>query len=398
MKIYQINVVCGSGSTGRITVDLSKAIKYAGGQCRIAYGRGTAPSDINAFKISGKIDLYGHVIMTRITDRQGLYSKKATKRLIKDIRKYNPDIIHLHNIHGYYLNYEMLFEFLDQYNKSVVWTLHDCWAFTGHCAHFDYVGCDKWKEGCEDCPQIRNYPASYCVDNSRKNYMLKKKMFTNSRKMTIVTVSKWLNSVTKQSFLQMFPIETIYNGIDLDVFRPVESEIRKKYNLENIKIILGVASIWDKRKGLYTFVELSKHLTKDMKIVLIGLTAKQCKSIPENILCFEKTHNIQELVEWYSTADIYVNASVEETMGLTTVEAMACGTPVVVMNATAVPEVITESSGVIVEPGDMDALVTATKALEKDVTVSKCCITRAAEFAKSKKYEEYIKIYNKLLG
>ena len=291
MRIYQINVVCGSGSTGRIAVDLADAIKKCGGECRIAYGRGLAPAGVDSYKIGNAWNTYYHAMMTRLTDRHGLYSRSATRKLICDIEQYNPDIIHLHNIHGYYLNYEMLFEYLQRSTKKVIWTMHDCWAFTGHCAYFDYAGCDMWEQKCQNCVQKKEYPSSWMWDASTNNYQKKKRLFTCLPDMQIVAVSKWLNSILKKSFLGKLKVSTIYNGIDLEVFKPMESDLRERYGLKNKKIVLGVANVWSRRKGLDTFCELSNVLPDDVQVVLIGLSSKQCRQMPKKILCLERTAN-----------------------------------------------------------------------------------------------------------
>ena len=396
MKVYQVNVVCGSGSTGRIAADLAQTIQEHGGASRIAYGRGDAPEGIDAIKISNKLDLYIHAMLTRITDKHGLYSRGATKRLIKDIQEYAPDIIHLHNIHGYYVNYEILFKFLKEYNKPIVWTLHDCWTFTGHCAHFDYVGCDRWKSGCHSCPQKNRYPKSNLIDASKNNFLKKKKMFTFPSNMTVITVSDWLKSVTEQGLLNKYPIIKISNGIDLSVFRPTEGDIKQRYHLEGKKIILGVASTWDEYKGMHTFFKIAKQLPKEYQIVMIGLNDKQMNEKPEQILGIPRTENEQELVQWYTAADVYVNTSVEETMGLTTVEAMACGTPVIVMNTTASPELVNEKCGKVVEPGNIKQLREAIVELNKEEK-SRECIRQAQLFEKDKQYEKYIELYNQII-
>lgn len=398
MRVYQVNVVCGSGSTGRIATDLAQTIQKHGGESRIAYGRGDAPKEIDAIKISNKLDLYAHVILTRITDRHGLYSRGATKRLIKDICEYNPDIIHLHNIHGYYVNYEMLFEFLKDYNRPIVWTLHDCWTFTGHCAHFDYIGCDKWKSGCYSCPQKKRYPKSNLIDASKSNFTKKKKLFTLPSNMTIVTVSDWLKKVTEQGVLKKYPIKKISNGIDLKQFKPVENDIHKKYHLQNKKIVLGVASVWDNYKGIDTFYELSMTLPEKYQVVMVGLNEQQMKEKPKKILGIRRTTNQQELVEWYSAAEVYVNASVEETMGLTTVEAMACGTPVIVMNTTANPELVDQTCGKVVDPANFEQLKNSVIKITKDKYVTDYCINRAKEFEKDKQYKKYVELYSELLS
>lgn len=239
MKIFQINTVCGTGSTGRIAVDIAHVLQKEGHTSCIAYGRGQAPADVDSYKIDSLREVYAHALLSRLTDRQGLYSTEATGRLIQKIREYDPDIIHLHNIHGYYLNYNVLFRFLSAYNKPVVWTLHDCWPFTGHCAYFDFVHCDKWKEGCYHCPQKSSYPASCFPDRSRKNYDLKKALFTKVEKLCIVTPSHWLAGLVKESFLGKYPLKVIHNGIDLHIFKPTLSNFRRENGLEGYKIILG---------------------------------------------------------------------------------------------------------------------------------------------------------------
>ena len=397
MKVYQINVVCGSGSTGRIATDLAQIIQENGGESRIAYGRGDSPEGIDAIKISNKLDLYIHAMLTRLTDKHGLYSKNATRRLIKDIKDYNPDVIHLHNIHGYYLNYEMLFRFLKEFQKPIVWTLHDCWTFTGHCAHFDYVGCEKWKKECYECPQKGKYPRSILNDNSKNNFRRKKEAFNLPDNMTIVTVSDWLKNVTEQGLLHKYPVKKISNGINLQIMQPTENEIHKQYNLENKKIVLGVASVWEEYKGLYTFYELANCLPEQYQVVLIGLNERQIKDKPEKILGIEKISNPKELAKWYTAAEVYVNASVEESMGLTTVEAMACGTPVVVMNTTANPELVNEENGKIVEPNRLEELTRAIQEIKKDEKTKKCCLEHVEDFEKSKQYEKYIRLYEALL-
>lgn len=397
MKVYQINVVCGSGSTGRIAADLANTIQKYGGKSRIAYGRGDSPDGIDAVKVSSRLDLYLHAMFTRFTDKHGLYSKRATKRLIKDIQGYKPDIIHLHNIHGYYLNYEILFSFLKEYNKPIVWTLHDCWSYTGHCAYFDYVGCEKWKTTCFECPQKNKYPISILMDNSKDNFQRKRASFTSLDNIVIVTVSEWLRRITKDSFLKKFTVEKISNGINLQIMNPTESDLREKYQLENKKILLGVASVWDERKGLDTFIELEKRLPEEYKIVLVGLNKKQKENVSNNILAIDRITNPIELAKWYTTVDIFVNTSVEETMGLTTVEAMACGTPVIVMNTTASPELVNENCGRVVEPNDLEMLKNAVTTLDKTKKISDYCICHAKEYEKDKQYKKYIDLYQKIL-
>lgn len=340
MKILQINSVCGYGSTGRITTELYKAYEEYGHECIIAYGRGIAPKKYKTIKIGSTLDNYTHVIKTRILDKHGFGSKKATEKFIEKVKIYNPDIIHLHNIHGYYINIEILFNYLKESNKKVIWTLHDCWAFTGHCSYFDYVKCDKWKSKCLNCKQKKEYPSTIFLDSSKYNFNKKMELFLGIKNMTIVTPSKWLAKLVKKSFLNEYDVEVIYNGIDLNLFKPRKSDLREKYDIVDKIILLGVANIWEERKGLNTFIDLNKALDDKYKIFLVGLNDEQIRRLPKNIIGIKRTNTIEELVEIYSMADIFINTSYEETMGLTTVEALATGTNVIVRNSTAMPEIV----------------------------------------------------------
>lgn len=395
MKVFQINTVYGVGSTGRIAAQLKAMLECQSDQCVVAYGRGFSTEE-NTFKIGTNIDLYTHALLTRITDRTAFYSKKNTKKLIEKIREINPDIIHLHNLHGYYLSIELLFRFLKEYQKPVVWTLHDCWAYTGHCAHYSSKGCEKWKTKCEKCPQFRSYPSSFLIDNSKKNYLKKKELFTGINNLFIVTPSYWLKEEVEKSFLKEYKVKCIYNGIDLEVFKPTEGNFRKQYNLEDKHIILGVASVWNEKKGLSDFIELSKTLSKDQQIVMVGLNEKQMKNMPADILCVKPVSSPEKMAEIYSAADVYFNASVEETMGLTTVEALACGTPVVVYDKTAVPEVVNYQVGKIIESGNILGVKQAIDSMPVKNDMKSKCILHAKTYSKHIKSEEYMALYREI--
>lgn len=356
MKIFQINTVCGTGSTGRIAVDIAHVLQKEGHTSCIAYGRGQAPADVDSYKIDSLREVYAHALLSRLTDRQGLYSTAATGRLIQKIKEYNPDIIHLHNIHGYYLKYDVLFRFLSAYNKPVVWTLHDCWPFTGHCAYFDFVHCDKWKEGCYHCPQKSSYPASCFLDRSRKNYDLKKALFTKVEKLCIVTPSHWLAGLVKESFLGKYPVKVIHNGIDLHIFKPTLSNFRRENGLEGYKIILGVASPWTPRKGLSDFIKLSKMMDDHTRIVLVGLSDRQIKKLPPHIIGIKRTNNPQELAGLYTTADVFFNPTYEDNYPTTNLESLACGTPVVTYNTGGSPESAGDTA-VIIEKNDFKQIL-----------------------------------------
>lgn len=387
MKVFQINTVCGVGSTGRIATDLYHVLKKEGHSCCIAYGRGKAPADVDSYKIGSTADFYLHTFFSRLTDGEGLFSEGATRRLLKKIQEYDPDIIHLHNIHGHYLNYPILFHFLQKYHKPVVWTLHDCWAFTGHCAYFDYVGCQLWQEGCQNCPQLKSYPQSYGIDHSAENYARKKELFTGIERLHIVTPSQWLADLVKKSFLKEYPVTVIHNGIDTSVFTPTESDFRKQHGLENKKILLGVASPWTPRKGLQDFIKLAPMLPENWKIVLVGLSKRQLAHLPSDILGLERTNNTKELAQIYTAADVFFNPTYEDNYPTTNLEAIACGTPVITYDTGGSPE----SAG--------DKAVILKKSQISQISSFLNLIRKASYFnkkylSKEKSASDYLKLYN----
>jgi glycosyltransferase involved in cell wall biosynthesis len=260
-------------------------------------------------------------------------------------------VIWLHNIHGYYIHIGLLFDYLRTCGKQIFWMLHDCWTFTGHCSHFSFVGCDKWKTGCHHCPQKGQYPASLVLDNSKNNYEKKRALFTGIPNMTLITPSYWLANLVKQSFLQEYPVEVVYHTVDTEVFCPTESDFRQRYGLDGKKIALGVASIWDDRKGLYDFVQLATMLDSSWRIVLVGIKPEQGKILPDNVITIPRTNSQKELAEIYSAVDVFVNPSREETFGLTTVEALSCGTQAVVYKGTACEEIVEKFGGTAVSVG-----------------------------------------------
>lgn len=392
MKVLMINSVSGYGSTGRICTDLAEVLHENGHKCEIAYGRESVPDKYRdiSYRIGSAADVKMHALASRMFDRSGFYSKKATKALIEEIDRFQPDVIHLHNLHGYYLNIEILFEYLAKTDIPVVWTLHDCWAFTGHCAYFSTANCDHWKTGCHHCPQKTQYPSSYLCDHSKQNYENKRQLFTSVRNMTLVTPSEWLAGIVRTSFLGKYPVRVIRNGIDLSVFHPTDGNFREKYALQGKKIILGVASVWDERKGFDDFLKLAELIDEQTRIVLVGVNKKQISRLPKNIIGIERTNNVKELAQIYTTADVFVNPSREETMGLTTVEAMACGTPVVVSDLTAVPEVVTFDCGVIVSKLTTEALKDA---IEKVLKMNYNPRTVAQMYDKKDRYLQYLALY-----
>lgn len=337
-RILFINSVC-NGSTGTICKNLYKAAEKKGHICCIAYGRNNSPEGYNTIKIGNELDVCSHVLKARLIDASGFGSKYITKKFIKKIEHFNPDIIHLHNIHGYFLNIEILFDYLKQHPEiKKVWTLHDCWAFTGHCAYYTYASCNKWEKTCGDiCANKAEYPKTF-FSNTQNNFKRKKKNFLDIENLLLVTPSKWLRNQVMISYLKDYPIKVINNGVDTNVFRPIKSNLKKKFGLSNKRVILGVASVWDKRKGLDVFLDLSNQIPENYKIVLIGLSNKQIKKLPKNIIGIERTENIIELAKWYSLADVYFNPTYEDNYPTTNIESIACGTPVVTFNSGGSPE------------------------------------------------------------
>ena len=400
MKVLQINSVCGIGSTGRIATDIHSTLLEHNYESCIAYGRNLPKNCDNTIKIGRKLDEYAHIAKTRLFDRHGFGSKQATIAFIKQVISLDPDIIHLHNIHGYYINIEVLFDYIKAYNKPVVWTLHDCWSFTGHCSYFDFVKCFKWESECSSCPQKTVYPSSFLLDNSKSNFSIKKGLFNGVNKLTIVTPSTWLSEYVKKSFLSDNLVSVIHNGIDLNAFKPIESSFRQDRDLIDSYVILGVAAPWTERKGLAYFIELSKTLPADMKIVLVGLSQQQIKDLPDNIIGIMKTTNISELAEIYSAADVFVNPTLEDNFPTTNIEALACGTPVITFNTAGSPEAIAPGCGLVTKEKSAASLLEAIEELRVigKAKLTQNCISRATEnFNKMGRYNDYIEIYKSLI-
>lgn len=401
--LLQISIEVNSGSVGRIAEQIGYSVISCGWKSYITYSRTCNPSKSEVIKIGNNLDLYWHVLMTRLFDDHCLWSTKATYDLIKQIEIIQPDIIQIHHIHGYYIDMVVLFDYLSSISTPVVWTFHDCWSFTGHCAYFDSVNCEKWKTICYDCVQKNAYPRTLIFDQSKRNYNLKKKLFNTVSNMTIVSVSKWLKELVDQSFFNKYPVRIIQNGVDTTIFCPKKekSYFRNEYNINKKNVLIGVASTWDYRKGLNDFIKLSSFLDESYVIVLVGLSNKQIQGLPANIIGLKRTENVEELAELYSLADIHISFSVEETFGLTIVESMACGTPVIVYNATACPELVTPETGVVVDKGDINDALRAVREIVKNgkMYYSQNCRNRALDFFDKKdRFNDYVILYNELLN
>ncbi len=319
--------------------------------------------------------------------------------MVNQIELLNPDIIHLHNIHGYYLNYEVIFRFFAAVNTPIVWTLHDCWPLTGHCSFFEGVGCNKWITECGHCPYLNDYPRSLWVDRSVKNYHQKKRAFTLPKNVTIVPVSEWLGNLVKQSFLSKYRVHVIHNGTDLDAFKPQNIDLRRRYGVKNEEVIvLGVASVWHERKGLKDFIKLSE--SENIRVILVGVTEEIKKSLPSSIIAINRTNSQQELAELYSGADVFVNPTYDDNFPTTNIESLACGTPVVTYNTGGSPEAVDENTGIVVEKGDMKGLIAAIEKLSKrdrnEIRIA--CRSRAEKlYNKNDRFQDYINLYEELL-
>ena len=401
--LLQINSTANWGSTGKIAEQIGAIAVSHGWDSYIAYGRYANPSKSKIIKVGSKISQFLHLITSRVLDNHGLASRIATKAFIKKIKKLSPDIIHLHNIHGYYLNYKILFEYLNTTKIPVVWTLHDCWPFTGHCSHYVHDNCCQWQQVCtrKDCCKV--YPTSF-LSRTKRNFNLKRRLFTSLGSRLVMTpVSSWLADQTKQSFLGKHRINFIYNGVDTSVFVPRDtSEIKRKFKLDGKKILIGVASTWSEGKGFSDYIELRKRLSDDYIIVMVGVNSAQIANLPDGIVGIKRTQSTQELAELYSASDIVLSLSRAETFGLTVAEGMACGTPAVVYNNTAVPELITEDTGIVVnKTGDIDGVIIAVEQIldRGKQSYTEACRKRAEEhFDNRKCFEKYIRLYDELLA
>lgn len=395
MKIFAINSV-PYGSTAKIMLGIKNLAQANGHTVQMACGYSYHPiSQLkgNYYQIGGAIGKQIHTILAKATGKNGCFSRLATRKLIKKIKEFNPDVIHLHNIHGWFLNVPMLFSFIKKEKIKVVWTLHDCWAFTGGCAHFYAVGCDKWKTGCYNCNNRKSYPSSI-VDNTKKSYVQKKQWFTGVEDLTLVSPSKWLENIIKQSFLAPYKTTVINNGINLSVFKHSDSEFRKTYDIEDKFLVLGVSYGWGYKKGIDVFESISKKLGDKYKIVLVGVDEQIEKRLGENVICVKRTDSQQKLIDIYSCADVFVNPTREDNFPTVNIEALACGTPVITFDTGGSPEIIDSSCGSVVERNDVDGLVKEIiRVCENKVFSVHDCVARAKQFDENDRFKEYLSLF-----
>lgn len=401
MRVLQINSVGEYGSTGKIATDIAKVLESSGNESLIAYARYNEPVGVKSIRISSDLDVKIHGALARILDCSGFASKLETRRAIKEFKKYDPDIIQLHNIHGYYLNAPMLFNYLKRSGKPVVWTLHDCWPFTGHCAYFDYTTtgnhkpCDKWKTGCKNCPNIKEYPASMLLDRSKQNYRRKKEIFTGVSNLTLVAPSEWLAEKVKESYLCDYDVKVINNGIDTLKIKPTSNQyamdFKDKNDLNNKFIVLGMASVWEPRKGLDDFLKIAARTSdEDIRFIIVGLSDDQISSLPKNVVGISRTNNIDELLSIYTLSNVLLNTTLDDNYPTTNLEARACGTPVITYKTGGSPESAGKNA-IVVEKGDINKVVETIKGLKDETIVLEEDNTPIK--SKEEMASDYLKLY-----
>ena len=405
-KLLQINpVIRVNTSTGRIMQEIGELAMQNGWECHIAYSKGRdgireCRSDI--VPVGNKWSTAWHGIETRLFDRHGLASSHATRQFVRKIEEIRPDVVHIHNIHGYFLNYQILFDYLSKAGIPVVWTVHDCWLYTGHCYYYSFAGCDRWQTGCHHCPQKKEFPTSLFCDRSRRNFEDKKAAFTSMPldRMTIVPVSEWIRNEMRRSFLNAYPFRVIHNGINTDIFNIYDDrQVRTAFGLGDRHILLGVASIWSREKGLDDFIRMAGMLNEDEVIVLVGIKPEDRKRLPDNVVGIARTENIRQLAELYAAADVFVNPTWQDNYPTVNMEAIACGTPVVTYRTGGSVEVITPSTGMIVEQGNLNELLKSIREIESKGKASyqeACRKYALLNFKKEDRYMEYLRLYEEL--
>lgn len=405
MRLVQINPVLRvSTSTGRIMQEIGDLAMANGWECYAAYSRGRdglMPTRMLPLPVGNRLSTVIHGLETRLFDRHGLASRHATKEFISRLQEIKPDIIHIHNIHGYFLNYPLFFNYLAESGVKVIWTVHDCWLYTGHCYHYSYAGCYRWQQGCKNCPQRNEFPKSFLIDRSKNNYADKQKAFSSISKdqMTFVTVSQWMRDEMAHSFLKDYNFRVIHNGIDTNVFSPQSTH--SKFKIQNSKLYLALASIWLREKGLYDIIEMSKLLRPDERIVMVGVDDKTARMLPENITAIRRTANVGELAQLYSDATAFLNPTWQDNYPTVNLEAISCGTPVVTYRTGGSVEAITPQTGRIVEQGDVRGMLEAARgiaALGEDYFREPCRKFASANFRKEDRYADYLRLYEEMLA
>lgn len=400
MNVLQVNTVFPNGSTGRIAAEIAAyTAAQPAARAFVAFGIGepNRRENVTAIRIGNPLERKIHGAIRKLFDAEGYGSRAATNQLIRFCEANRIDVIHLHNLHGCYLNLKRWFRYLKEKNLPVIWTLHDCWPLTGHCAHFDYCGCEKWKTLCRRCPQKKLYPQCVGIGGSSRNYRLKRKLFTSLGNLILVAPCRWLEDLFKDSFLKNIRTRVIYNGVDMEVFHPVASDLRLEHCLEGKRVLLAVASVWNNRKGLKALAELSEILDDQYRIVIVGLAPEQILALPKTVLGLGPVSAPAELCAWYSAADCFVNPTLEDTMPLVNLEALACGTPVAAFRTGGCPEAVTAECGRIVEKGNVRALRdAAVEICESNVDFMQACLAQARRFSTENTVRDYFALYREV--
>lgn len=399
MKILQINAVYGYASTGRTCFEMTKVLGEMGHESvtLCTSNREIATSNV---KIGSTNDRKIHAFMSRLSGLQGYFSVGVTKSVIKYIKEYKPDVVHLRNLHGNYINLPMLLKHLAKNDVATVVTLHDCWFYTGKCTHYTLDKCYKWQAECGGCPRLKMDNPSWFLDRTKKMLDDKKRYFSALPRLAVVGVSRWITDEARKSFFENASIiESIYNWIDMEKFKLYDDAdgLRNKYGLYDKYIIISVAAKWGAGKGLDKFIKLSESLKSDEVIVLVGKMPESIK-LPDNIIAVGTTHNTEELAKWYCTSDVCISLSKEESFGKTVAEAQSCGTPAIVYNSTALPELVGENCGCVInEDSELADAIKTVRSKGKEY-YRKYCIQNVAEnFDLRKNIDKYVEIYNKLL-
>lgn len=401
MRVAFVNSVAGFGSTGHIVYDLSR---IPGVQGRIYFGRKKNDTDADTFRVTELPGNFRHCVMTFLMDRQGFCNQKETEKMVGNLKEFRPDLVHLHNLHGFYLNCPTLFEYLKESGVPVVWTMHDCWPFTGHCAHYDSLNCTQWKTGCTaSCPGALKYPFTFNRTQVPVMYEKKKELFTSLpvKQMTIAAPSSWLGAQLKESFLSAYPVRVIHNGIRLDTFRPTASSFRAEHHLEDLQILLAVASSWDRSKGLEDLRKFSSSLKDHQKLVVVGLRKEQMRGFDTSrSILLERTENVHQLCEIYSSADLLLNLTYEDTFPTVNLEAQACGCPVLTYRTGGSPESITDQTGIVVEKGNLNQVISLVQAMDSGASDQerRACRRNALRFDHQNMLNSYRNLYEERTG
>lgn len=403
MRVFQLNTFCGIKSTGRITTSIAQLLERQGDACRIGFGAQDAPPEARrfAYRVGTPLERKVHGAIRKFLDMEGYGSLLGTWRLLREMDRFRPDVIHLHNLHGCYLNLRMLFRYLKKHGTPLVLTLHDCWPFTGHCAYFDFVGCQKWQTHCHACPQLRSYPTCLWWDGSRRNFRRKQRLFANLPKLVLVPPCHWLEGLLGRSMLREYPVRVIENGVDRSVFHPAPPQecqaLRQRHGLGDKQVVLAAAAEWDERKGLRYLLQAAGLLGEEFQVVVLGLGPEQIASLPKGILGLAATGSTWELAAWYTLAGCLANPTMEDNMPLVNLEALACGTPVAVFQTGGCPEAVDDTCGRVVPQGDAQALAQAIRDLaSRKQAMTGACLERAARFDSEAAYQKYLALYQEV--